>query len=129
MKFVIDTSAYSHFNRGDARLRSYITNQNAIVFPLIVIGELRAEFLAGSKKSENKVLLDRVLSKPNNEIATLSQITANLFAELYQDLKKAGTPIGSNDIWIAALALEFDLPLLTLDNGFKNISKLKLIDL
>ena len=60
MKFVIDTSAYSHFNRGDARLRSYITNQNAIVFLLIVIGELRAGFLAGSKKSENEVLLDRV---------------------------------------------------------------------
>jgi len=54
MSFTLDTSAYSAFNRGDKRLRKWFTSDNDIVVPIIVIGELRAGFVAGNKRKINE---------------------------------------------------------------------------
>lgn len=129
VKFVLDTSAYSAFNRGDQRLRKWIRPEKDIVVPLIVIGELEAGFAGGSKRHVNKQLLERFLDSPNVELATLTKRTTEIFADIFLALRKVGTPIGTNDMWIAAMALEIKSPLLTLDNDFSYIPGLNLIQL
>ncbi len=126
MSFTLDTSAYSAFNRGDKRLRAWFSPNNDIIVPTIVIGELRAGFNAGSKQKENEELLQRFLDSPNVSVQTISDKTTVIYSHIYLSLRKKGKPIGSNDMWIAAIALELDNELLTLDDDFKNISDLML---
>ena len=103
MSFTLDTSAYSAFNRGDKRLRKWFTSDNDIVVPIIVIGELRAGFVAGNKRK-----------------------TTVIYSQIYLRLRQKGKPIGTNDMWIAAIALEMDNELLTLDEAFSYIPDLML---
>ena len=124
--FTLDTSAYSAFNRGDKRLKHWFSVDVDIVIPSIVIGELRAGFAAGNKNKENEDLLQRFLDSPNVFIETISDETTKKYAKIYIDLREKGKPIGTNDMWIAAIALQLDNELLTLDRGFEYISDLKL---
>ncbi len=127
MKFVLDTSAYSAFNRGDVRLRPWFSADREIITPLVVLGELRAGFATGNRRDENERLLQRFLDTPTVTTVTITDTTTRLFAATYLGLRQAGKPIGTNDIWIAALALEHDAPLLTLDADFSNITRLSLV--
>ena len=122
----LDTSAYSAFNRGDKRLKNWFSVDIDIVIPSIVIGELRAGFAAGNKNKENEELLQRFLDSPNVFIETISDETTKKYTQIYIDLRKKGKPIGTNDMWIAAIAFQLDNELLTLDRGFEYISDLKL---
>jgi len=123
-KLVLDTSAYSAFNRGDKRLKEFFQTDNEILVPFIVIGELRAGFSLGTKSKENEVLLQKLLDSSNVSTITISDKTTRLFAAIFQRLKLAGTPINTNDIWIAALTLEHDCLLLTLDSDFNRVTDL-----
>ncbi len=127
--FALDTSAYSAFNRGDERLKMWFHIDNEIMMPTIVIGELRAGFAVGNKEKENENLLQRFLDYPNVNTVTMTDKTTKLFAEIYRRLRQAGTPIGTNDMWIAAIALEYDRQLLTLDSDFSYVPNLKLANL
>ncbi|HSH31095.1 MAG TPA: type II toxin-antitoxin system VapC family toxin [Candidatus Saccharimonadales bacterium] len=124
--FVLDTSAYSAFNRGDGRLRQWFQDTSQIIVPLVVVGELRAGFAAGNKREENELLLQRFLDAPNVSTATITDRTTKLFAQIYAKLRRAGTPIGTNDLWIAATTLEHDTSLLTLDSDFACVPDLLL---
>ena len=129
MKFVLDTSAYSGFNRGNNKLRKYFSVENEILVPLIVVGELRAGFAAGTKRSENELLLRRFLDAPNVLTISLSDATTVAFANIFLQLRKLGTPIGANDLWIAALSLEHEVPILTTDSDFSKVNNLSVIRL
>lgn len=124
--FALDTSAYSAFVRGDKRLTRWINPDNEIIVPAIVVGELRAGFAAGAKRAQNEKLLQRFLDSPNVQVVTITEATTKLFAEIYLRLRQNGKPIGTNDMWIAALALEHDVVLLTLDADFKVVPDLML---
>jgi tRNA(fMet)-specific endonuclease VapC len=123
-RLVLDTSAYSGFNRGDRRLKEFFRTDNEISVPLIVLGELRAGFSLGTKSKENEVLLQKFLDSSNVSTITITDKTTKLFAAIFQRLKLAGTPINTNDIWIAALTLENDCLLVTLDSDFKRVPDL-----
>ena len=126
MSFTLDTSAYSAFNRGDKRLREWFTSDNDIVVPIIVIGELRAGFVAGNKRKINEELLQRFLDSPNVYVQTITDKTTVIYSQIYLSLRQKGKPIGTNDMWIAAIALEMDNELLTLDESFSYIPDLML---
>lgn len=128
-KFVLDTSAYSAFNRGDARLCSFINPDHLIMVSLIVLGELRAGFAMGNRKEDNVMLLQRFLDSPNVDLLGITDKTSQIYSEIYAGLRKIGRPIGTNDMWIAATCVENDLDLLTLDADFKNIIGLKIVNL
>jgi predicted nucleic acid-binding protein len=126
MSFTLDTSAYSAFNRGDERLRAWFKSDNDIVVPIIVIGELRSGFAVGSKHKENEELLQRFLDSPNVYVQSLSDRTTVIYSQIYVKLREKGKPIGTNDMWIAATALELDNELLTLDEDFASVPDLML---
>ncbi len=123
-KLVLDTSAYSGFNRGDKRLKRFFRADKEILVPLIVAGELRAGFSLGTKSKENEALFQKFLDSSNVITITITDRTTRLFAAIFQQLKLAGTPINTNDIWIAALALEYDCMLVTLDSDFNRVPDL-----
>lgn len=126
---ILDTSAYSATGRGDARLKPWLTPESLILLPVVVIGELQAGFAIGNKRQHNERLLQQFMAQPNVTIVDVTQKTANIFAEIFAELRADGKAIGLNDMWIAALAREYKLPLLTLDKGFGFVRSIELVNL
>jgi tRNA(fMet)-specific endonuclease VapC len=127
MRSTLDTSAYSEFNRGNAKLKQWFQSDHEIIVPLIVIGELRAGFAAGDRRDESEQLLQRSLDSPNVHTATIMDETTHLFAQTYLALRLSGAPVGTNDLWIAAISIEHQCPLLAVDGDFSRIEALRLL--
>jgi tRNA(fMet)-specific endonuclease VapC len=93
-------------------------------FPLVVLAAIKAEFYCGIERRPNEILLNRLLAKPTVRILLPARETAEQYARLFAQLKQAGTPVPDNDLWIAALALEHDLILITRNKHFERIPQL-----
>ena len=124
---VIDTNFYSALARGNERVRQLIRSAEEIALPQIVIGELLGGFHYGTRFNKNYSDLREVMSKPSCRVLIPSMETASLYGKLYSDLKKKGTMIPTNDIWIAALTIEYEGVLATFDTDFDSISNLETI--
>jgi tRNA(fMet)-specific endonuclease VapC len=124
VKVALDTNAYTNFMRGDASCVQVVRSAAVIYLPLFVLAELRTGFAAGSQTSTNLANLQRFLNTPRVEVMLPDEGTANHYAQLYLYLRKHGTPIPTNDLWIAALVLQRNLILCTSDVHFQNIPQL-----
>ncbi len=124
MRIALDTNAYSDAARNDRRVRSVITAADEIWLPFVVVAELRAGFAAGKAGMKNEAGLVLFLQSPRVEIAYADEQTTHHYAAIYAALRKAGTPIPTNDLWIAALAIQNDLLLCSKDAHFANIPQL-----
>jgi predicted nucleic acid-binding protein/ADP-ribose pyrophosphatase YjhB (NUDIX family) len=124
-KILIDTNAYSDLIRGNEKIQ-VILDENKVYIPLIVIAELRPGFQFGSRKDQNEQILKAFLEKV--EIITLNLETTAEYAKIYANLRNAGNPIPTNDIWIAALCKQHELPLLTFDAHFRFVDGLEVIN-
>lgn len=128
VNFLVDTSAYTAFQlNNSSRITSHFTSENTIFFPFVVIGELKGGFRHGTQVVRNERLLGNVLDMHNTDILFPTLETVERYGAIYAQLRKIGRPIGTNDIWIAALALEHNLPLLTTDQDFQCIPSLRLL--
>ena len=127
MKVAIDTNRYVDFCRGLPEAVSVIRESEKIVVPYIVLGELRAGFLCGSKGLQNERLLVRFLNSSRVEVVFPDEDTTHHYARLFQQLKKQGTPLPTNDIWLAALAWQHNLRLFTRDEHFQKIPQIVLV--
>ena len=121
MNLLLDTSAYSAFRRGDQAVAEVIRRSETVALPVVVLGELQSGFQAGNRCAENTAELDRFLSKPSVRVLNVTEETALRYAEIDVYLRKRGRPIPRNDVWIAAVALEHGLQLVTLDAHFREI--------
>ena len=124
-RLVLDTSAYSHFRTGDERVLDQLTRAEIVLMPTIVIGELEAGFRLGSRYRENRVALAEFLDEPFVNVVGVNAEVARRYGEIFAELKRAGTPLPINDIWIAACALESAAHLLTFDGDFARIARLE----
>lgn len=124
-KILLDTNAYTSLLRGDEKILEVLGEADSIFMPVVVIGELLAGFRGGSKEATNRKLLDQFLMKPRVEVVPISQDTAEIFAEIKYDLTKAGTPLPVNDVWIAACAVEAGAVIISFDDHFLKISKIR----
>ena len=127
MRLMLDTNRYDDLNRGDLPVVQRVESAAEVWLSFIVIGELRAGFLLGSQQQRNHELLAKFLSKPNVDILLPTAETTEFYAQTWGTLRKLGTLIPTNDIWIAALALEHDLTLDTRDQHFRHVPGLKLV--
>jgi tRNA(fMet)-specific endonuclease VapC len=114
----LDTSAYSHFRRGEPGAVAAIESARRIAVPAIVLGELRAGFRLGSLAERNETELRRFLAHPVVAVLDVDDEAATHYAELILDLRKAGRPLPTNDVWIGALALREGATVLTYDAHF-----------
>ncbi|MEO8597474.1 MAG: type II toxin-antitoxin system VapC family toxin [Candidatus Solibacter sp.] len=124
MRVAIDTNRLTDLLRGDARFAEYLGACDEVWIPLIVLGELKAGFQGGTQRHRNEALLQRFLAKATVSVLLPGRETAEHYARVFVQLKRAGTPVPDNDLWIAALALEHDLTLITRDRHFDRIPQL-----
>ena len=123
-RFCIDTSAYSHFKLGDAEIVDILDSADWLGVPSIVLGELWTGFLQGRQPKSNEAELCEFLANPVVEILKVDQDVARVYGEIVTDLRRAGTPLPTNDIWIAAIAARAGAPVLTYDSHFRTISRI-----
>ena len=121
MNVLLDTSAYSALYRGHEPTLDVLRRSKTVALPAIVLGELYSGFRAGNRWAENTAQLAQFLSKPSVRVLNVTEETALRYAEVDVFLRKKGRPIPRNDVWIAAVALEHGLQLLTLDIHFREI--------
>ena len=122
----IDTNAYSGFMRGQAGMVKALRSAHEIHLPLIVLAELLAGFAAGTRGRKNRDELARFMASPRVHLLKPDEKTAHHYADVFATLRGKGTPIPTNDLWIAALARQYRLPLLTLDTHFAAVPGLVL---
>lgn len=128
-KILVDTSAYSHLLLGSPEVRTALEYADLVYLSVFVLAELYTGFKGGSKEKQNRDLLTRFVSRPTVRIVSATRETAEVFAEIKHSLKRAGTPLPLNDVWIAAHALETGSVLATFDSHFTKIPGLRLWDI
>ena len=129
-RLLVDTSAYSAFMRAEPRTVEAIREADQIFLNATVVGELLGGFAAGGRRAKNELELDRFLASPRVQLLDVDEETARRYAEILATLRSAGTPIPTNDLWIAASAMQYGLQLLTSDNHFRRVPQIltQLID-
>jgi tRNA(fMet)-specific endonuclease VapC len=121
--YCLDTSAYSNFRRGDQELASLLDRADLVGVPSVALGELRTGFLLGSRRQRNEAELEAFLANPVVQVLTVDAETSRHYAEIVVDLRNAGTPVPTNDIWIAATAARHGASVLTCDEHFQHIGR------
>ena len=124
MRVALDTNRLTDLFRGDAELTEQLEASEEVWIPFIVLGELKAGFLGGSERRANEMLLNRLLAKSTVDVLLPGRETAEHYGRLFVQLKRAGTPIPDNDLWVAALVLEHNLVLITRDRHFEHIPQM-----
>ncbi len=127
MRLLIDTNCYSEIDEGDPETVQRVLEATEVWLPLIVLGELYAGFELGLHKDRNEKQLDDFLRRPAVGVLFPDHETAQHYGRLFHYLRRQGTPIPTNDIWIAALALQHDLVLDSADKHFLHVPDLSLL--
>lgn len=124
MKIILDTNAYVAFKRGHDLVVDRVRNAHRVVFSTVVVGELMFGFRYGSRTAKNMEELAKFLDNPYVEIVPVTITTADRFGRVATDLRRNGSPIPTNDIWIAAHAFETGAELLSFDRHFERVDGL-----
>jgi tRNA(fMet)-specific endonuclease VapC len=124
MKILLDTSAYVAFKLNLDEVVNMIASAEHIYFSPVVLGELMFGFRNGSKFRENMENLNQFMQHEVVELVQIGHLTADRYSRLASYLKQQGTPIPTNDIWIAAQTMEYGAELITSDRHFENIAGL-----
>jgi len=127
MKLALDTNRYVDFCRDVDGVAEILETAEAIYLPFPVLGELRAGFAAGSHGPENERSLRRFLMQNGVSVLFADEQTTYQYASLFRQLRAQGTPIPTNDIWIAALVLQHDLALYARDRHFDHLPQLVMV--
>jgi len=129
LRICLDTSGYSAFKRGHGGALEAVQRAEALVLPAVVIGELLAGFRMGRREATNRRELDRFLESPRVRVVLLDAETGQRYAEIVSYLCDHGRPIPTNDIWIAASAMQWGLRVLTSDGHFALLPQISLLPL
>jgi tRNA(fMet)-specific endonuclease VapC len=128
MRVVLDTNAYIALMRGHAGVAALVRRATQVVFSAVVAGELIFGFRHGSRYGSNRKQLEAFLDNPYVAFLPVTLSTAERFGHIAARLRQKGTPIPSNDIWIAAQALEAGVDLITFDRHFEAVEGVILRD-
>jgi tRNA(fMet)-specific endonuclease VapC len=124
MKILLDTSAYVYFKQNIKDAVDTIISADTILFSPVVLGELMFGFRNGSKFKDNMNDLNKFLEHEYVELVKIGDITSDRYSRIANRLKRKGTPIPTNDIWIAAQTMEHGAELITADRHFEKIDGL-----
>ena len=124
VKILLDTSAYVGFKRNAVETVEIIVKAELIIFSPVVMGELMFGFRNGTRFKENMDDLDRFLKHEVVDLLPIGKITSDRYSRIAVKLRQQGTPIPTNDIWIAAQAMEQGAELITSDHHFDKINGL-----
>jgi len=124
MRLALDTNRYVDFARNVPEALERIREADQIFMAFVVLAELRAGFLCGSRQAENERTLARFLDSPRCLILQPDEDTTHHYARLFRQLRLQGTPIPTNDLWLAALVVQHNLRLFARDQHFDVLPQL-----
>ena len=122
---LLDTNAYAAFMLGKVEVVEVIAHADSLLINSVVLGELLGGFAAGTREAANRAQLARFLDSPRVDVVAVTAQTADSYALIYSGLRRKGQPIPTNDLWIAASAMEHGAGLLTRDVHFRQVEGLR----
>jgi tRNA(fMet)-specific endonuclease VapC len=113
---ILDTNAISALLAGDSSIAEILAQEEHHHLPVIAIGEYRY----GLARSRHGSRLGRLLDLLMHEsiVLPVDVETTGHYASLREELRRSGTPIPENDVWVAALSMQHDLPVVSRDTHF-----------
>lgn len=123
-KILLDTNAYAAFKNGKVEAVELLQLAENIGISVIVLGELLAGFILGEKERRNRQELNDFLSSPRVSLFVIDDETTEHYARIFKQLRTDGSPIPTNDLWIAATALQHGCAVFTYDKHFKAVDNL-----
>lgn len=124
MRVALDTNRYVDLCKGVEETVSLLEDAEVVVLPFIVVAELRAGFAHGRRQAENEQVLRRLLLRDGVDVLFADDQTTHHYTAVFRQLRKQGTPVPTNDMWIAALVLQHDLVLHDRDKHFDHLPQL-----
>lgn len=121
---LLDTNAYVAFKQGQPDAVDIVQRAAHLALSSTVLGELLAGFAVGSREAKNRTELQQFLVSDRVQIFFVDDRTATFYANIYRLLRNKGRPIPTNDLWIAASALQHGCALFTYDNHFVHVDGL-----
>ena len=121
MKILLDSNAYSEFMRGDDRVRELVQAAEEILLSAVVVGEQLFGFRQGQRFERNLAELRSFLERPYVSFVPVGPVTADRYSRIMASLKVKGRPIPTNDVWVAAHAMETGADLVSADGHFKHV--------
>jgi tRNA(fMet)-specific endonuclease VapC len=122
---LLDTSAYSAYRNGNALVLDSLAGVDRVYMSVFVLGELFYGFEGGDRSIESRHELDKFLRKPTVRFVDATRETAEVFGSVKKNLKRKGTPLPINDVWIAAHCIELGTVLVALDRHFLEVPGLR----
>lgn len=122
-RLCLDTSAYSNFRRGHADVAAHLDRAAWVGVPSVVLGELAAGFILGNRRDENERELQQFLHHSAVDVVPTDEHVASIYGEIVVALRRQGTPVPTNDIWIAAAAASVGATVVTFDQHFSQIGR------
>lgn len=126
-EFLIDTSAYSAYKSGANDALEVFQQARLLVLNSVVIGELLSGFAVGRYEKRNRGELEAFFRIPKVIVLPVTLQVAEAYSGIYKNLRMAGTPIPTNDMWIAATAIAHNLSVFTYDSHFEKVDGLKVM--
>jgi predicted nucleic acid-binding protein len=123
-RILIDTSAYSAFLRGHSEIKLSLQQAEEISLNPVVLGELIAGFTMGKSEKKNRGILREFMDSPRVRLLVMDEETSERYAAILHYLRKEGIVIPTNDLWIAASAMQHGLRILTTDKHYLNIPQI-----
>jgi tRNA(fMet)-specific endonuclease VapC len=124
MRVAIDTNRYVDFARGEAEAVERLRHVQRLYVPFVVLAELRAGFLCGTRAERNEANLTRFLDSARVDVLYADDQTTHQYARLFRQLRAQGTPIPTNDLWTGALVVQHGLRLFARDRHFDHLPQI-----
>jgi len=124
VRIAVDTNRYRDFCSGVPEAVEVFRRAERIFLPFVTLAELRAGFLCGRRARRNEATLARFLIRPRVAVLYPDDDTTRHYAYIFRQLRQAGSPIPTNDIWIAALVEQHGLMLYSRDTHFDALPQL-----
>lgn len=121
MRLLLDSNAYSLFARRHPQVTEFLREADEILLSAIVVGELLSGFRQGTRFDLNLAEFRAVLDDPDVSILPVGSVTADRYARISASLRAKGRPIPTNDMWIAAHAMETGADLVSADRHFEHV--------
>lgn len=124
MRIALDTNRYVDLCKGAEETVQLVSTAEAVFLPFVVVAELRAGFALGRRSAENERVLRRFLLKDGVDVLFADDQTTLHYANVFRQLRLQGTPIPTNDIWISALVLQYNIVLHDRDRHFGHLPQI-----
>ena len=121
MRLLLDSNAYSLLMRGDEQVAELVRGAEEVLLSAVVVGELMYGFRRGSRFERNAAQLRSLLDSPYVSFVDVSRVTADRYSRIAASLRAKGRPIPTNDVWIAAHAMETGADLVSADQHFEHV--------